>query len=126
MAPLSLQQQFPTYGVFKTALADWAVAANFSTRIKKSQAECVVAGCAVKNCPFHIRAIFSAKLDCVVIIVLRGDHNCVGAARIPVAAESRQSWIQRILPETIGVHKDTTPCQIIEAIQLHWHKTINY
>jgi hypothetical protein len=87
----------------------------------------VIAGCANSDCPFHVRAYFCHKRECVVVGTLKAEHTCSGivqgAKRAPA---SKQSWLQRILPETITITKDTTPQQIIDAVQAKFQQTIRY
>ena len=77
------------------------------------------------NYPFYIRAAYSPIEGCVIVTVLQGRHNCIGAAPVKRPAYSRQSWIQRVLPETIVITKNTTPKQIIHQFQLRCKKTID-
>jgi len=59
-------QRFTSYDDFKIALENWEIADNFTARMGKSEAECVIGVCAVPNSPFYIRAACSPMEECVI------------------------------------------------------------
>jgi hypothetical protein len=115
-------QRFTSYDDFKIALEDWEIADNFTVRLGKLEVRCVTGVRAVPNCPFYIRAACSPIEECVIVIVLKARHNCISAAPVKHPAYSP---IQRILPDTIVVTKNTTPRQIVHQFQLRRKKTID-
>jgi len=60
------RQRFALYDDFKIALEDWEIADNFTARIGKSGAECVIGVCAVPNCLLYIRTAYSPMEECVI------------------------------------------------------------
>ena len=114
-------QRFTSYDDSKIALEDLEIADNFTAKLGRSQIECVSTGaCAVPNCPFYIRATYSLTEEREIVTVFQGRHNCNGDAPVKCPAYSRQSWIQRVLPDTIAVTKNTSPKQIVHQFQLRW------
>jgi len=106
-------QRFISYDDFKIALEDWEIADNFTASLGESEIRCVTGVCAVPNCPFYIRAAYSLIEECVIVTILQSRHNCIGAAPAQRPAYSRQSRIQRVLPDTIVVTESTTGWALI-------------
>jgi kynurenine formamidase len=125
---LHLGQQFPTFAAFKQAMQNWVVhgESKFTYHVKKSDRTCCNIVCTHSDCPFHVYAGYSSVLDCVVISSIEAEHTCVGAGPVVRQQSSQQSWLQRILPETITITKNTMPRDIIDAVTLRHHVTINY
>ena len=126
--PIHENQEFPDFKSFKIAMQDWALTnpMRFSFRYQRSDRKRNVVICVHETCPFRVNATFSAVKECVVVVSVKEDHNCIGSAIVPRGPSSQQSWIQRILPTTISVTKSTSPQQIIDAIALHHKVSINY
>jgi hypothetical protein len=121
-------QEFEDFAAFKRAMLAWAnnPDTQFSYRVKKSDSTRNTMVCAHADCPFRISAVRNEDRDCVVVANLMEEHTCTGAGPVIRNPSSRQSWLQQILPTTLPITKDTTPRQIIDAVALHHHVTINY
>ena len=95
-------------------------------RYNKSDATRNTVLCVHDDCSFRARAIYSASRECVVVYSLDEVHTCLGAAPVHRGQSSQQSWLQRILPNTLPVTKTTTPQKIIDAVTLHHKAKINH
>ena len=126
--PIEEGQEFVDFAAFKVAMQDWAIggAHKFAIRYKKSDATRNVVICARQDCPFRISAIFGKTHGCVKVIKVNDEHVCVGVAPVRRAVANSQAWLQRILPTTITITKNTTPSQIRDAVKLHHQVTITY
>ena len=126
--PMQEGDEFVSFKAFKAAMQDWAMAGahKFNLRYKKSDSSRNVVVCAHDDCPFRISATFSSTRQCVVVVSIGEEHNCVGAGQISHGPSSQQTWLQRILPATLSINKSTTPRAIIDAVKLHHHVTITY
>ena len=101
--PMQEGDEFVSFKAFKAAMQDWAMAGvqKFNLRYKKSDSSRNVVVCAHDDCPFRISATFSSTRQCVVVVSIGEEHNCVGAGQISHSPSSQQTWLQRILPAAL-------------------------
>ena len=121
-------QEFVDFATFNVAMPDWAIggAHKFAIRYRKSDDTCNVVIYAQQDCPFRISATFDKTHGCVKVIKVNGEHVCVGVAPVRRAVANSQAWLQRILPTTITITKNTTPSQIRDAVKLHNQVLVGY
>ena len=120
--------EFVDFKAFKAAMQDWAMTGvpKFNFRYKKSDSSRNVVVCAHDNCPFRISATYSSTRQCVVVVSIGEEHNCISAVQISHGPSSQPTWLQRILPTTLSISKSTAPREIIDAVKLHHNTTITY
>ena len=69
------------------------------------------------NYPFRISAAYSTTRQCVEVVSIGGEHNCIGAGQIG-HGPSQQTRLQRCLPMTLAISKFTGPREIVDAAEL--------
>lgn len=113
---------------FRAATQDWSMARahKFNFRYKKSDSSRNVV-CTYDSCPFRSSATYSTTRQCVGVVSIGGEHNCIGAGRISHSPSSLQTWLQRLLPTVFAISESTGPREIVDAIKPHHHHvTITY
>jgi hypothetical protein len=115
--PMQEGDEFVDFKAFKAAMQDWAMTGvhKFNFRYKKSDSSRNVVVCAHDNCPFRISATYSSTRQCVVVVSIGEEHNCIGAGQISHGPSSQQTWLQRILPTTLSISNVTPPIQLYGA-----------
>ena len=83
--------EFVNFKAFKAAMQDWTMAGarKFNFRYKSDSSRNVVV-CAHDNCPFRISATYSTR-QCVVVVPIGKEHNCIGAGQIIHGPSSQQN-----------------------------------
>ena len=90
--PMQEGDEFVNFKAFKAAMQDWTMAGarKFNFRYKSDSSRNVVV-CAHDNCPFRISATYSSTRQCVVVVPIGKEHNCIGAGQISHGPSSQQN-----------------------------------
>ena len=91
--------QFVDFKPFGAAVQDWLMAGahKFSVRYGGSDSLRNAAR-AHDDRHFRVSATYSSARQCVVVVSLGGQRNCIGAGPIGYGPSLQQTWLQRILP----------------------------
>jgi len=123
---IQLGNEFTSLKDFKSAVADWSVAAKFPYRIHKSDPSRVSIKCRLSTCPFSIYAVIQPPTENAIITSISSEHTCVGSAQFKRTAASRLDWLIKKLPEILVIDNDTKPRAIVHAVQHHYQELITY
>jgi len=122
---IELGAEFISFAEFKTAVANWSIAAKFPYRIYKSDKSRVSIKCRVPTCPFSIYAVLHCSSEVVHVTSIVPDHTCIGSTQFMRAAASRLDWLVKNLPSIMVVDNDTKPKAIIQAVQHNFQECIS-
>lgn len=127
MPPLEEGQIFPSLQAFKDALRDWAIECNWTPHILDSDSRRVRAGCRSSlDCPFRIRANYSAKRGDARVTTIDDGHTCEtyhtgpdGKAHqsIKRAETGKLKFLLEAVPKIMHVTLDTHILEIIDAVE---------
>jgi hypothetical protein len=120
-------QLFYSFKALQHAVEEWALRENFTTRTPLKDNKRVEYRCyqhASHGCPFRIFATW--KNDAVGIRKLEPLHTCFAVATPKYSHVNTQEWLQREVPKLLRVTKETTPKQIVEAVQFRYGETVQY
>ena len=108
-------------------MQDWAMAGvhKFNFRHEKSDSS-RNAVYAHDNCLFRISATYSSTSQCVVMVSVGEEHNCIGTGQISHGPSSQQTWLQRILPTTLSISKSKTPITTLPAVSIALHAILSH
>ena len=105
----------------------WAVAAHFETWYEKSEKAVNIVTCRVEECTFRVRAMYRPKLGCVVITKLISEHTaCVGPDLGNHRNVGKYEYLREAVPTITVVDRDTTPKDVIKAVQHKLHHKVSY
>ena len=135
MPPITNGQTFPTLLDFKAALRQWAIEGNWTPHILDSDSHRVRAGCrSTPNCPFRIRANFSAKRGDAKVTTVEDLHTCdplngVGPSQrahqdIKRAETGKLKFLLEVVPTLMTVTVDTSIHDIIATVEQHFGQKI--
>lgn len=127
MPPIVQGQIFPTLLDFKNALRDWAIERNWTPHILDSDSHRVRAGCrSSPDCPFRIRANYSAKRGDAKVTTCDDNHTCepfradtdLGKPHqdIKRAETGKLKFLLHVVPKLMLVTLDTNIQEIINAV----------
>jgi hypothetical protein len=120
-------QLFYSFKALQHAVEEWALKENFTTRTPLKDNKRVEYRCyqhASHGCPFRIFATW--KNEAVGIRKLEPLHTCFAVATPKYSHVNTQEWLQREVPKLLRVTKETTPKQIVEAVQFRYGETVQY
>ena len=134
MPPIVQGQIFPTLQDFKNALRDWAIERNWTPHILDSDSHRVRAGCrSSPDCPFRIRANYSAKRGDAKVTTCDDNHTCdpfranaeIRAHQdIKRAETGKLKFLLEAVPKLLNVNLDTNILEIIEAVERKYGQKI--
>ncbi|KAK4694133.1 hypothetical protein P7C71_g3399, partial [Lecanoromycetidae sp. Uapishka_2] len=134
MPPIVQGQIFPTLADFKIALRDWAIERNWTPHILDSDSHRVRAGCrSAPDCPFRIRANYSAKRNDAKVTTCDDNHTCEpfrasadGRAHqdIKRAETGKLKFLLEAVPRLMTVTLDTNILEIIDAVERKYGQKI--
>ena len=137
--PPPLGQPLHTVDDVKQAVEDWSIADKFAFRMQLKDKDRADYRCKfsticqarvvenVVNCPWRVFASRTQTGD-IIISCLSSQHDCLGAV-LPIRSTCyNQSWLTRQIPKHIVVSttRKTTPCELIDSIQLHYNQEVSY
>lgn len=132
MPPIVAGQSFTDLLAFKEALRQWAIEASWTPHILDSDSHRVRAGCrSSPNCPFRIRANYSAKRGDAKVTTVEDDHNCQSYTQqgpahqyIKRAETGKLKFLQEVVPKLMEVTLDTPVHAIIDVVEQHYGQRI--
>ena len=134
MPPIVQGQIFPTLLDFKNALRDWAIERNWTPHILDSDSHRVRAGCrSSPDCPFRIRANYSAKRGDAKVTTCDDNHTCEpfrttteqkAHQDIKRAETGKLKFLLEAVPRLMTVNLDTNIQEIIEAVERKYGQKI--
>jgi len=133
MPPIHEGQTFPNLHIFKDALREWAIERNWTPHILDSDSHRVRAGCrSAPDCPFRIRANYSAKRENAKVTTVDDVHNCeplrVGDTLLhqPIrrAETGKLRFLLDAVPNLMNVTVDTSRHEIIKVVEQKYGQKI--
>ena len=104
-----------TMGVFQNS-ACWHIDGTIGKTSDRTRNTSVCVHADSTGRPFKVNATYSVARECVTVVVTEDEHNCTGVRPVERSFNSRQDWLQRVLPTTITISKATTPATIQDAV----------
>ena len=132
MPPIKVGQSFINLAAFKDALREWAIERNWTPHILDSDSHRVRAGCRSRpDCPFRIRANYSAKRGDARVTTVDDVHNCEPFSRdgpshqnIKRAETGKLKFLVEAVPKLMGVTVDTSIHDIIATVEQKYGQKI--
>ena len=132
MPPLVPGQSFTSLAEFKDALRLWAVEASWTPHILDSDSHRVRAGCrSSPDCPFRIRANYSAKRGNAQVTTVDDIHTCAASSQpgsahqnIKRAETGKLKFLLEAVPTIIHVTLKTSIHEIIAAVEQKYGQKI--
>ena len=132
MPPIEAGQSYKNLADFKDALRQWAIESNFTPHILDSDSHRVRAGCrSSPNCPFRIRANYSAKRGDARVTTVDDVHNCEPFARdapthqnIKRAETGKLKFLVQAVPQMMSVTLETSIHDIIAMVEQKYGQKI--
>lgn len=118
-------QEFPNVKAFRNAVKEAAIAQHFELRIIKSDLVRYFAKCAVKDCPWSIRAVKLPNADTFIIRSLEGTHTCGKNTQIR-HNQASVDWIMNFIEERLRDNIHYKPKEILHDIYQQYGITIPY
>ena len=133
MPPIVVGQTFANLADFKDALRQWAVERNWTPHILDSDSHRVRAGCrSSTDCPFRIRANYSAKRGDAKVTTVDDVHNCepfknngqLSHQNIKRAETGKLKFLVETVPKLMTVTLETSIHDIIAMIEQKYGQKI--
>ena len=132
MPPIEAGQSFVNLAAFKNALREWAIERNWTPHILDSDSHRVRAGCrSSPDCPFRIRANYSAKRADARVTTVDDVHNCEPFTRdgpshqnIKRAETGKLKFLVEAVPKLMNVTVDTSIHDIIATVEQKYGQKI--
>ncbi|KAL9100791.1 MAG: hypothetical protein Q9163_003871 [Psora crenata] len=133
MPPIMPGQTFPNLADFKEALRQWAIERNWTPHILDSDSHRVRAGCrSSPDCPFRIRANYSAKRGDAKVTTVDDVHNCesfrnngqLSHQNIKRAETGKLKFLVDAVPKLMNVTLETSIHDIISVVEQKYGQKI--
>lgn len=132
MPSIEAGQSYNNLSEFKDALREWAIESNFTPHILDSDSHRVRAGCrSSPNCPFRIRANYSAKRGDARVTTVDNIHNCEPFSRsapthqnIKRAETGKLKFLVQAVPKMMSVTLETSIHDIIAMVEQRYGQKI--
>ena len=132
MPAIEADQSFVNLAAFKDALREWAIERNWTPHILDSDSHRVRAGCrSSPNCPFRIRANYSAKRGDARVTTVDDIHNCEPFTRegpshqnIKRAETGKLKFLVEAVPKLMNVTVETSIHDIITTVERKYGQKI--
>lgn len=125
---LNIHDIFDNWDSFKDRMEDWSVAGRFSwkkQRQDRQRAHYTCKNAPVTGCQWEVYAWKYRELEHIHLTRLTSVHNCAGVAAYDSKIPNTQRWLLRIVPTLKYVTKETTVQEIVDAVSIAFHHTIN-
>src|SRR2546429_1511281 len=104
--------EYLDFDALSRALDDWAVKAKFVYRTKRRDAEgatyvCADAGAEAGGCSWMCRGRVVEGEELVVLVVVDGEHRCVGRGVRKFSSSSKKEWLDGTVSRHLNVTKET-------------------
>ncbi|KAL9126676.1 MAG: hypothetical protein Q9217_004305 [Psora testacea] len=133
MPPITPGQTFTNLVEFKEALRQWAIERNWTPHILDSDSHRVRAGCrSSPDCPFRIRANYSAKRGDAKVTTVDDVHNCepfrnngqLSHQNIKRAETGKLKFLVDAVPKLMTVTLETSIHDIIALVEQKYGQKI--
>ncbi|KAL9632281.1 MAG: hypothetical protein Q9164_005414 [Protoblastenia rupestris] len=133
MPPIVPDQSFTNLAEFKEALRQWAIERNWTPHILDSDSHRVRAGCrSSPDCPFRIRANYSAKRGDARVTTVDDVHNCepfrnngqLSHQNIKRAETGKLKFLVEAVPKMMTVTLETSIHDIVAMVEQKYGQKI--